>query len=454
MKKQIIILVSLLTCFSIFSYTDTDFKNMLLLNNQEIAKANYTKELADVDVDDAKAGFYPKVEFLATNTYMVKPPIGRITIDANSLIQAGTGITGIGPGPITIYKGMENTLYDFDIKFTQPLFTWGKLTKGVDIYSKVALVREIQKSSLVKQLECKIEGRESAIYYLKDMYSNLKERQELAKQLVTISFDAYQSGAIVEQDYLDAKIKAQEVDMGLSKVIMELDNQLVNLRCEVGLDSLNQDQVEYTPDETIMQNIVNNDWNKMFESATSNLKDSFRMLNLLKDVSVKTKEVADASIYYKPDIALVLDIGYSGPRFPLIETDWYRKDNYRVNATLAVKTTLWDGGKKLNDIKRGEIKIDDSQVDINLAKIKVLNTLNDSLLKIQLDNSNIEYEKLKCEINQNNIDLKQDSLNQGYGDEKDVILAKLEKLDSEFKLIEHKLDRSTNYFIIKFLLTD
>ena len=45
------------------------------------------------------------------------------------------------------------------------------------------------------------------------------------------------------------------------------------------------------------------------------------MLEKLKDINELRVEISKGTAPYKPDIGLHIELGYSGPRFPFIETD-------------------------------------------------------------------------------------------------------------------------------------
>jgi hypothetical protein len=75
--------------------------------------------------------------------------------------------------------------------------------------------------------------------------------------------------------------------------------------------------------------------------------DNLAILLKLKEVAQLATKISSASVNWKPDFALQTTIGYGGSRFPLLETDWYRQDDYTLNFTVAVKSTIWDGGKKI-----------------------------------------------------------------------------------------------------------
>lgn len=453
MKKILVILLNFtLVLSSLFAYSDSELQSMMTNNNTTLNKAREDAKLAHLDYLDAKAGFQPTVDLLVTGTYMVEPPIGKITIDTDDLASQITGISGLGGGPYTLYKGMDNTLFDVGLKITQPIFTWGKLSKAVSIYDKVELVRNLQVTSLHKQLVNELKGREVAIYYLSEMKKNLEEQKNFVTRLVEISEEAKDQGILLDSDVLDAKVKAQQVDMGIKQIEKELNSQLVEIWNLTGNESISVNDIEYVPDEEEVKTFMERNWDELLAKALSPMRDSINMLSVLEKVSSEAKEVSENSIYWKPDMAIQLDLGYSGSYLPIVSQDYYRQDKGRLNITLALKGTVWDGGKKLNDISRKTIKEESSTLDTLDAKKKISKTLNDNLLTINYELSKIEYEELSAEVAQLKVDKAQKELEQGYGDEKDVLLAKIDKYGSLLNSLEEKVKMYSSYYTVKYLI--
>jgi outer membrane protein TolC len=71
-----------------------------------------------------------------------------------------------------------------------------------------------------------------------------------------------------------------------------------------------------------------------------------------EDASNALYDVAKGNLYGKPDFALQISLGYSGPRLPFIETDWYGQDDYTFNVSIGMKSTLFDGKKAVTEAKK------------------------------------------------------------------------------------------------------
>ena len=379
-KKIIILLTLLIISESLFAITHEQLSEKLILNNPSLQNSKKDIELANLDLKDAKAAYQPQIEFLGTGTYMVNPPIGKIVVSPDDYVTGQTGTSGsmsslsaIGlDGPITVYQGMEDTYYNFNIKITQPLYTWDKINTSVELYDKVVSIKSIKSNSLFKQLNSELETREAAIFYIKMMEKNLYEQKEISNELISYVEEAYNNELLVEQDLLEAQIKAKQIDIGIKKLEKEKMVQLSQIAKLTNSQNLTSADIEYRVNEKNIAKVLNMDKSQIIEKSTNPNSDNIKMLNLLTSIQNDQVKIAENSIYYKPDLALQIETGYSGYRLPLVEKGWYTSDQGSLNFTIAIKSTIWDGGKTLNDIDRKKIEEEKSEYDVIDAKNQII----------------------------------------------------------------------------------
>jgi outer membrane protein TolC len=466
-KKNIALcLIAMFSATSVFAYSDTALQGMLARNNTDLNKAREEVELASLDVKDAEASFHPSIDYTAGAMYLVNPPSISYDLDKTSLMSAVTAIETENYGkvefssineylasiPDTLTGTLGNMVYQADVALTQPLFTWGKLNDAVSIYNKVELVRNLQVTSLTRQLGFELRGREAAVYYLKQMRDNLKMQNEIATKLVSISQDAKDNGMLVAQDVLDAKVKAKKVDVGIKQLTLELNKQLVAIRTLTGNQDIDVDDIEFVPDEDAMVELINSDWDSILKKALEPTRETFAMLNLLENVSSEAKDVADNSIYWKPDVALKADLYYTGYYTSIQSGDYNYKDSYGLNLTIGLGGNLWDGGKRLNEISRKTIEEESAALDTIDAKEQVAQKINESLLQINYSTSNIEFKELSAEVAKSKVDQNMAIKDVGYGDETDVLMSQLDQYGFLLEALQEKVTRATSYYTVEYLI--
>lgn len=449
MKKLFCILI--LINFSIFlfsqetvnSYTIDELSNQLKINNSELKILNQEYQQSLIDVKNAKAGLGPTIDLTVSGTYFLNPPIDSIVLNVDDILNSITWPDSMDIKPsgqyLTLYDGMENTFYSFQLDVTQPIYTWGKLKNAIKLYEKVSEIKQLQISSKEKQLQTELNTRIVSLFYLSQIETLLNTQDEYANRLVKISEDAQKNGILLEQDVLEAKISAQQINITQQEIKEQFFNLLLSIQKMTGNQNLELANINFTPNENIFYEFANRNRDELFSKALNTTQDTFLILENLEQISQYTTKIAQASVYWKPDFALKLSLGYGGSRFPFLEKDWFRQNDYTTNFTLALKTTVWDGGKKINEIKKSKSKEEIAGVNYDDAVLSIKQKLQEQFNVIDLALSKIEYQKLKLQTLDSKIKQQEQLFNSGYGSEQELLQAKIERNTAQIELEQNKL---------------
>ena len=428
-------------------------------NNLELKKARQDWQTALLDVKDAKAGRGPTVDMTVSGTYMYNPPVGPVYVSTQDLLQQLSEqnvdvslLEGQPDAYLKLYGGMEHTLYTFSLNITQPVFTWGKITDSIELYQKAADVRSLQITALERKQKSELAGRCEAVFYLLQMQKLVKEERENASRLAEIAMSARDNGLLLDVDVLKVKIQVQQIDVGLKQLEKELSDQLLAVQNLCGDVSLKLDDIVSTPDDSVAESLLAMGQDELVARSTSGAIDNLAILLRLRQVSEIAKKIASASVNWKPDFALQTSVGYGGSRFPFVEEDWYRQDDYTLNFTVAVKSTIWDGGKKLRDVTRGQAKVESSDVDYSQAVQKIRNEVVTQYLQMQLDGDRIAYQDLVVESDKQEWDQKRSLQESGYGSEMDTLKAKLQWQTDSLEKLKLLLDRNSASHALSYLM--
>ena len=449
MKKLFCILI--LINFSIFlfshetvnSYTIDELSNQLKINNSELKILNQEYQQSLIDVKNAKAGLGPTIDLTVSGTYFLNPPIDSIVLNVDDILNSITWPDSMDIKPsgqyLTLYDGMENTFYSFQLDVTQPIYTWGKLKNAIKLYEKVSEIKQLQILSKEKQLQTELNTRIVSLFYLSQIETLLNTQDEYANRLVKISEDAQKNGILLEQDVLEAKISAQQINITQQEIKEQFFNLLLSIQKMTGNQNLELANINFTPNENIFYEFANRNRDELFSKALNTTQDTFLILENLEQISQYTTKIAQASVYWKPDFALKLSLGYGGSRFPFLEKDWFRQNDYTTNFTLALKTTVWDGGKKINEIKKSKSKEEIAGVNYDDAVLSIKQKLQEQFNEIDLALSKIEYQKLKLQTLDSKIKQQEQLFNSGYGSEQELLQAKIERNTAQIELEQNKL---------------
>lgn len=438
-----------------FKFTKDELVTEIKNKNNELQILNQEYQQSLIDVKNAKAGLGPTVDMTVSGTYFLNPPIDSIVLNVDEILNSINWPDGINVNSngqyLTLFDGMENTFYSFQLDITQPIYTWGKIKTAIKLYEKISEVKLLQINSKEKQLKAELDTRLVSLIYLAKIKSLLQTQDEYANRLVKFSEDAQKNGILLQQDVLEAKISAQQIKIAQQEVEEQFYNVLLGVQKLTDNQNLTLENIDFIPDENKFYEFANQDKKELLEKATSKTQDTFLILSNLEQISKYTTDIAEASVYWKPDFALKMSLGYGGSRFPFIETDWFRQNDYTANFTVALKTTVWDGGKKINEIKKSQSKEETATINYEDALISIKQKLQEQFNVMDLALSKIEYQKLKLETLDSKINQQEQLFNSGYGSEKDLLQAKIDRTTAEIELEQNKLSLAGAYYTAKFI---
>jgi outer membrane protein TolC len=423
MKKRSIFLCTLLIALS-FPLLGAIPGNLELATLQEEANQ------AILDVRDAKASRWPTVELELSGTYMSNPLIGPVTLPAGSLSLAPL----TPPSDVTLYDGMESSMYDFSVNITQPLFTWGKINASVDVQEAIAEAKLQELRNREKELMAEISTRAVTITALEAISQLLKQQYSLGRELVLLASEGVASGMMLELEQLETETALQDIELA----ILESDYAITEQRLNLQTLTSNQDLSSYSFDEQAIKEMLQLPVETLIEAALSPRQASLRALSALKKATEAAGKLAKGSFYGKPDLALVMSAGYSSPNFPLSESDWSNQDAYSVTVSVGLKTTLFDGGKIANSIKRAESQEETATLELQQAKERIIQEVQQQYLLLKTSMQKIDLEQRKQTTLEQRVRTNEELHQSGYGTKEELLQAEMNLLSSQIR--EHQLN--------------
>ena len=421
------------------------------VNNAELRKADESVAQSLLDVKDAKAAYQPTVELTLMGMYMPNPLIDDITINTNDIL-AQIGRPPLPQGyDLTLYDGMESTYYNASLSVTQPLITWGKITNSVRLYEAVAQARALQRDDKERQLIAELKARLSALYLIDQAESLLDETSEVSSALVDLARSGEEEGMVLGSDVLDAQIEAKQADISKKELLGQKASILQGVRTLTGLDDLEWEDISYEPDHGDVTALLSYSADALVELATDTSSPSLQMLSLSREALEYGRKIAGASMYGIPDLALQLSASYGGSRFPFVEKNWSRKDDWNLMITVAFKTTLWNGGKVLNNIDRMESQIAANDADYDAAVDALAAAVVDAYSAMDLSNAKIGYQEMKVENERKNVEDAQMRKELGSASDSDILSARLSLLEEEILLITEKMSLFQDCYTLYYL---
>lgn len=457
----IFLIFSLLVAESTAQETNEYSLDLLLaateMNHPELLKLKEEYHRSNLDVLDAWWSLGPTLDLQASGTYMQNPPVGPMSINVDNIVDS-INWNGVKPAKtgqyVKVYDGMENTLYNFELTLTQPIFTWGKITNAIKLYQQISEIKLTQISQQTAQLETELKTRVLSLYYLNRILEILDEEQAYADRMVEVSENAELSGMLLHQDVVDAKIQAKELEIAKQDLLEQINDQLLELCRITGIQNLKAEEINYDFVPGLVAEfdaLLQSDIAQLEQEILSENQTSIKMLDQLQTVSKTAEKIARGYENWKPDIALQMSSGYSGSRFPLFEPNWRRKDDYSLNISIGIKTTIWDGGKKVRDVSRKMSEVKTAGINKLDATSTISKTFNSQWTAAQVCTMKIEYQDLKIESAAAKIAQKQQIYESGYGSETDLLSAKIDRCNAQIEKEKQALSRAIACLTIEYL---
>ena len=453
MKKPLIVLLASVFLFPLFSYTAAELRGSMLANNPGIRKAREAVSQAAIDVKDAKAGYSPTIDLTVTGSYIANP-IDPIRINLGDYID--TSAYGLGNDYITVYEGQESMYYQFSLSLTQPIFTWGKINNAVKLYQKVYDARVLQFEDAIEKAQTELWTRIAALDYLLRIRNLLDSQKELSERLVRMAEDAKDNGMMLETEALGVRVQARQIDVAKAQVDQQIALMLTELENLTGITGLQAIDIQFDESllDTIVDDLCGTEYSVLLAKCLSGSRTTFQLLSRLSDIASLTHDIAGASVNWKPDFALVVNADYSGSRLPLAEKDWYGKDDWSATITIALKTTVYDGGKAVRNVKRTESAMEDASIDLDDAKAKVRSAVDENWTGLFVDLAKIDYQKALCDQKDAENQVAKNLLDTGYGSETDYLQGQIERNNCEIEMLKDRIDLATSAYTLLYLQGD
>ena len=447
MKKILSLALFCIFVFSISAMDIPEMEKMMIENNPTISQANETVRQALLDLKDAKANFSPTISATVSATYMTEPIIGPVIMESSDILsQMGLGSYAYrASGYVTLYDGMDNTMYMGSLSLTQPLITWGKLGKAVSLYENIYSAQALRKDDTVAQLQAELRVRVWSLKYL------VEEALSLSSSLVDLAESGYENGMMLRQDYLEAKISAMEVEVKEAELLANLDSVKDGLASMLGLSELDAEEIDFPQDESFLRSYENSSVDELITASTGEDSSNLKAIKNLLGAYSNQKTIALRSMYGIPDLALQAELTYSSSRFPFLETGWKQNDNSSLNLSIGFKTTLWDGGKAINDISRAESNIRSAEAQYDDALSEIRSAVKSNWNNMRSNLATMDYLEAKLENLDRELDTIRTEMEYGQKGEGDLKQKQLEIVNIRSQLLASKIALVQNVYTLQYL---
>ncbi|MGI5172343.1 efflux RND transporter permease subunit [Treponema sp. OMZ 840] len=435
-------------------YTYSDLLYAAEQNNPAIRKAREEFLQSTFDTKNAKGVLQPHIDATMSASYLYNNPLPDIYMDAKTLLPPAIAQT-MGDGTKKIMDFPDND-FRLSLSVAQPIFLWEKGFKAVSMYTVISRIKRDMLQDTHNKIEIEIKTRLCALYYLQAMLLLTDEQKNYMRALSRTADHAAQKGSILEQEAAKIHLNIGEIEIAEAQIRGSIAEHVLELQTLTGLENLKAENLPCFPHpktsadlgknniEASLRRILTEKALSAPEGSISAAKAGLRAAELANNISVLDS-------YGIPDIVLSGKLEYGGSVSSFQNNDFFTKDKLKVIITVSMNSTLWDGGKKINEQKRSQSRENEAQADFDAAVFFIKELVHKQLNTIELCNIRSAHLGEKERITNKMLEKHVHMFESGSGSETEVLQSRAEKTQIKIQLLEQHLIRDAALFTLEYL---
>jgi outer membrane protein TolC len=342
------------------------------------------EEAARAEFNSARARRLPTLGSAVNGTYIANPS-DPIAIPANAFAP------GMPPGQIVLYESSGNALYDFRLTGDLPLYTWGRISLGVDLARTGLGAAALQRQKASHELAVRMRANWDALAYLGRAGEVLALQERIGARLVELSARSLAAGFMTPADMARTRIRVKEIEMAATKLDEKRDRLLSELASMAGLPGLSLGELlPEVPAAGAPRWTEDALW-----TAAKDGNYDLALSAALLDSRRGLRKLADRNALGLPDIGLHVELSYGGSHFPLVEEGWRDENDYQFTITLGAEGRILGDAVKAGEAARARAQLAQAEAQDAAALRSIRQYIHEAYLGIELAKAELEYAALK-----------------------------------------------------------
>ena len=326
-------------------------------------------------LEEAKAERYPVIGFQAAATLMTNPQEGVFIRKGEFGYQPSFDSEAPMPFPDQDYvllEDYENTYFTVETALDQPIFTWGKLKRGIELARgevRSALVEvKVTEEDVKKQVIQAYFG----VQFARQARQLMREAETLLSKMASDRATEYQEGVINLQTLLETERNRAAVETRLAEL------EQAATQAENGfflLTGIHPNNRQFSTPLNSSLELPGDPY--IIAGATVSHSPEVRRLSVTADQADNFSELEGKTGQLRPDFFLRLGMDVTGQRIPLVGANW--TDTWDINflITIGTQLTVWDAG-------RSEAKRKGAAARARIAREGLRQTINSTRVAIEI----------------------------------------------------------------------
>jgi outer membrane protein TolC len=405
-------------------YTLAELQAIMAQGSPASAMAAAAVRAAGGELAGAKGARLPSLSGSISGAYLGNPQ------DALESIPMGAFANPLMPGPVPMpstilnFPAVDPTQYSFKLTGQQPLFTWGKISAGVRSAEAGLNAARLAQEKTEHENAIRLQANYESLAYLAEAEAAMALQKQAGARLSAIAEQNLKSGFITDSDYLSARIKVKEIDLGLAVLVERRERILAELAAMTGLRDLRLEQLSLTAPMAGGPLLAEAGAAEAVAAGSYDLA----LAGAFVELKAELQRLAQAQARSLPDLGLSVELSYAGSRFPFLEKNWDDKGDYQLIIGLGASGRLLGDAVKAGALEKARAELDEALAQREDARRRIRSFVRESYLGINLARARLEYALLKQESFLASLAQKERVLSLGAGSESDYLNLLMEAL--------------------------
>lgn len=423
-------------------FNEEDFLKLALESNRELSIQKLEQKKSKLKWRIAWSKWLPQIGFSADLAYL-SHPLDPIVIKAQSIpvsIPTADGLRTLylPAEEMTVlddFQGMNPFEYEIKASVDQLIFSSGKVFNSLRARKEGRKAEDIQLEKKWLKINLGIKSSLRALFLLKNISQLLENQKQIAQRLALIAKDSYDKGFMLKVDYLEIKVKVQEILLAEMESKEEISDLLREMAKTCALEEIKLEQINF-PDfdaEQLYQNLPQE--SRLMQKILQNNKD-LQLLAIDCQAADYQLKISKGSFYFMPDIGLHIDFGLSGPIF---QENWQNKSRFNALFALGLRANFFDGLKQFNEYQIKLVELQQKKLAREQGIKEIKKVVRKIINQLRLSKERAIYYQLSAENKKAIEEQKKAEWKSGMGQETDMLKAELEYYSQEILGLQEQI---------------
>jgi outer membrane protein len=358
-----------------------------LEQNQQLQRQLGEIRFANAQLEAAYAERLPTLNFSLKSSYLTAPQ-DAVIVEAGSLATVPVAIPDVD---LELFAAGENTYFQLKTEISQPIFTWGKINRGIDLAAVSQQISELQYEASEAGIIRDVKQAYAAFTLAKDSEQILLILKELGSQSYADRQRQFEQGNINRQSLLQAQSQFAQIEFEFLKSQQLLQTALLALEFYTG-NELDPQSLQYRFRTMAIE--LNSD---NLEQAVIMNNYDLAELQLLENQAELSVQFEEASQIFRPTLGANITLDINGQSVPFTE-NWEETWNVNFIFTLGTDFTILDFGKSWASLEQAQAQLDQASAGQREFILSIPLQVQQRIEQIRINYADIQNQSIALEL--------------------------------------------------------